>query len=304
MLKITLIFLLIFYWIVSFAQSNEFRTYYVIGNNVNMRADSSLSSKVFFKANFGEEFLCRKISDNWYEWTTGYEDGYISSRYLADEINFALATEKLEIKNGTTLYALLKHYKKAGELSKAEDLSIEIINTYKLKEFPVYTEWCPLYGELAFYAIVKGDSVDIDYSDKAVSAFCSRVVMQSKDSLIIGFALHTLAKCLLLEGKFIESESLLFKSIREYGEHLRVPTSCDYDAERGTSLIVEIKNLAFVLYYLNGSEFRQRMYLSLKNICFDNATSSDSKAIANDIRLKLNNQCWNNEIKTKFTNQE
>jgi hypothetical protein len=285
-------------WIVCFAQINEFSTFYIIGDNVNIRADTSLSSQVYLKVNFGEEFLCRRISDNWFEWKTDYENGFISSKYVSDEANFTTAAEKLETKNGTTLYSLLKYYKKIGQLAKAEDMSIEIINNFKLKDFPVHREWCPLYGELAFFTIVADESFEIDYSDKTVYDFCTRVVKQSKDSLIVGLSMHTMAKCQLLWGNFNESEAILLKSIREYGDKLFIPSTCEYDVEHRTSLIVDIKNLVFILYNLGGNEIKQNIWEDLKNICLDPATSEESKAIATDIRLKLLGQFWDN----KFTN--
>lgn len=293
---IALIFVTIVSWFGCFAQINEFSTFYIIGDNVNIRADTSLSSDVLFKVNFGEEFLCRRISDNWFE--TEYENGFISSKYVADEFNFTTAAENLEIKNGTTLYSLLKHYKKIGQLAKAEDMSIEIINNFKLKDFPVHKEWCPLFGELAFFTIVADESFEIDYSDKTVYDFCTRVVKQSKDSLIVGLALHTMAKCQLLWGNFNESKAFLLKSIREYGDNLFIPSTCEYDVEHRTSLIVEIKNLVFILYNLGDHEIKQSIDENLKNICYEPATSSESKAIATDIRLKLLGQFWDN----KFTN--
>jgi len=280
---------------VSYAQTEDYKSYFIIGNNVNMRSDTLLTSEIRFKANYGEEFQCRKINKNWYAWYTGMEDGFINSKYLTDEDDFVQKSENIENKNGTTLFSLLKHYRKSGHFEMAESLSFEIFNNYKNVEFPVHgDEWCPLYNELAFYEIVKGEKNEIDYTDKNIAKYCLKVIQDCHDSLIIGFAFHTLAKHYLLARNYKETEAILIRCISDYADFLFVPTSCDYDSDRRFSLIIEIKNLAFVLNYFYGKDSNSIFIENLSEILSNKNSSEKSKALAKDIQIKLFGGCWNN----------
>ncbi|MEP7265390.1 MAG: hypothetical protein ABI772_12875 [Bacteroidota bacterium] len=273
----------------------NYKDCFVIGDSVSMRRDTSLTSVILFKVNYGEEFQCCKISDDWFAWTTGYENGYVSSKFVTDEENFVSLTENQQKKNGTTLYSLTKHYKKSGQLNKAHSLSLEIINAYKNKLFPVYGESCPLYGELAFYAIVNNNSGDINYNDENVFSYCNKLVEQSKDSLITVFALEVLVKRNLLDRNYKTAQQLIVETIRDFGDHMTLPVC--YDAERKNSLIVEIKTLAFILAHLGNTSFKQEMISDICKIGDDKNVKPESKAIVDDLCKSIWWGCWQDQYK-------
>jgi hypothetical protein len=119
-----------------------------------------------------------------------------------------------------------------------------------------------------------------------------KVISQSKDSLITAFGLYTLAKYHTLKGSYKTAEELILKSIVEYGDHLIVPTSCEGNAERKTSLIMNIKNLSFILYQLGGWKFKSEMSDAIRNICDNINSKKESQAIACDIGKNLNGTFW------------
>jgi hypothetical protein len=268
------------------AQTSEYKTTFIIGDNVNVRADTSTSSMVNFKLQFGEECNCKRISKNWYAWDTGFTEGFISSKYVGEEETFVQRAEQLSNKNGTTLYSLLKHYVKTGDLRISDSLAIQIINSYKGKRFPVYSESCPFYGELAFHEVAKGDT------SRNAANFCTKVVNQSKDPQITAFALHYLSKYSLLKKDYAASRGFIMKCIRDYGDNLIIQLLCDYDAYSKIWLMWAVKNLTFVLYYLGDVEFKASLREEISQMWQNNNHSEATRAVAHDLLTKLDGQFW------------
>ena len=161
------------------AQDNDFNYYYIIGDNVNVRIDSTSKDKVAFQLSYGEIVGLSKISNDWYYLDTGYDQGYVSSKYVSGEYYFFKLAQKKPKKNGTTLFSLEKLYLKKGMIEQAFDASIQIINTYKSAIFPTNHEACPKYNDLAFYTVLKNTKKTIDYKSPIVYDYCNKVIKES-----------------------------------------------------------------------------------------------------------------------------
>lgn len=277
---------ILFYLLTSLilAQNNDFKPFYIIGDNVNMRPDTNSINEVYFKTNFGEVIACRRISNKWYEYDTEYDQGYISARYLANENMFFKLAEKRTKKNGTTLYELEKIYLKMGMLEKAIDASIQIINTYKGATFPTHLEYCPKYNALAFYTILKNNKETIDYKNPMVVNYCNKVIKLSKDLTVTAWAMSELSRVYLDQGKYDLANNQIIKCLTNYDKYLLLPNPC---LEYGDDKTGFVKTLKTDALNLKGKGDFRKFKKELLAICNSKKSSVAAKAVACEVLVRF-----------------
>lgn len=283
MSKVTTLILLFFtykcYSQVYSPNYEAFKTYYIIGDKVNLRPDTNLDSKVFIKLDFGMEFQGERVNKNWFYLDVGEEQGFVNIKYIANVNRFLKLAEAKAKNNGVTLISLEKIYKKAGQLDKAESVSIEIINNFKHKIFPTFLESCPLYGEEAFNTIVYDKYRLVKYQDPHLQNYLKRILTESKDSSITLWAMHLLARCYLKNNNEAQAKSLILRCFKDYHEYFVLPQVCgDYDMEGNYLFVEELKKT--ILW------FHKDMFDEMRKICNDNKMSIIPKSVACDVLAK------------------
>ncbi len=267
-----------------FAQDNDFNYYYIIGDNVNVRIDSTSKDKIAFQLSYGEIVGLSRISKDWYYLDTGYDQGYVSAKYVTGEyFFFKLAQKKLK-KNGTTLYSLEKLYLKKGMIEQAIDASIQIINTYKSAIYPTFHEDCTKYNDLAFYTVLKNTKETIDYKSPMVFDYCNKVKKESKDSMVTAWAMGELGRVYFARKEYDLASNMIIKCLRDYDKCLLIPAPC---VEYGDDKMAFIKALKTDALQCKGKGNYKNFKMELMNICNSQKATVAAKSVACEVLVRF-----------------
>jgi hypothetical protein len=275
---------------ITIAESNDIL--FVTGDFVNIRAQPSLNAKVRWQAHWGTKFSGKQVSQDWFEVETFLgEKQYISARYVAPPLIFYQKAEQKSDKNGRTKYELTLYYKELGEIEKAENFSLDIINHHARETLPTGYESCDILGRLAYQA-VRGN----DYSDPYILDYTMRVIPQSHEPLLTAYALLDQAKYFIRGDDLEHAEELIWRIITDYSEDLLVPVQCRLDMESLIALLWDVKSLFFVVQTLKdpSEKEQQELWRQLDDLS-KNHHSAATRAIARDLRRKGNGYWWEYE---------
>lgn len=275
-----------------FSQHDRYHVYRIIGDNVNVRSDTGLSSKVIAKANFGDEFSCHKLDSSWHvcqSCNEGKQKCYISSKYLANDNDFIKICEERNRKDLSTLLLLEQLYSDKGNYEKAIASSIEITDQYRKSTHPSKELICALYRDLPVCSIVWGKQNTIIYKSSILSDYCTKLINERHDSLLVAWGLVTLSRCYReneLKKKEIE---LLLTAIKDYGRYLIKPVSCEKNRYDLIEYMNELNGLDLYtpIEMDNTFGFSGNLKDVFSKICDDPKADIGSKAIACNLMLKL-----------------
>jgi len=276
-------FFLVFINCLAYSQPSDFKSYYIIGDKVNIRGDTSLNSRVDFQAVFGEEFLAKKLNKDWY-YLLDYEEEpvYVSSKFITGPKNFLKLAEARTKKNSPTLLSLLKIYKNSSQLTKAENLSIDIINNNRNHKYPNIKDNCPLLGEAAFNALVQRVEKNADNQGPYNLNYCKRVIRESKDSFVTVRVMNYLANAYISLKRYKEAKTLLIECLKDYGNYIILSANCAADDNSGrTYFIDDLKDS--LMKYPQPHNISNELY----KICYDNKMGLLQKSIACDVLARL-----------------
>jgi len=278
-----------------FAQTNcaQKITFFIIGDNVNVRSDTTFTSNNIYQVNWGTKYQGIKVSNKWYSFIADFhlETKYISSEYVADKkLFYDLAERKME-KNGNTKYELLLHYKIDGQVDKAESLLFDIINENSRELIGFGFEDCELLGPYAYVTMLVNQDGYLDYNNKSALDIIEKVIDKSQDSIITALALLDKAKFCLRKGKLIETKETLFFLLENYSDNLVIPIPCDYDLDSKIYPRTKFKNLFLAMAYLMDKPEQQNTFEKIEQIK-EMSNNIKTKEIAKDIYFKLIGNLW------------
>jgi len=257
-----------------FSQDDAYHYYRITADNVNVRKDTGLNSKVMMKASFGQEFSCRKVDSIWYECQSGLgpkNNYYISSKFIGTDDQLILDCESKNRKDLSTLLILEHLYANNGDYDKAVKTSIEITNLYRNNLHPTREELCALYRELPCYSKVRGVQNTTKYKTSIISDYCTQLINESHDSLLVTWAIITRSRCYAEAGMPELSIELLLKAINAYGKYLIIPEWCHYSDYIAVTFMGATNQITF--------------RNALNKICYDPKANAAAKAIACNIML-------------------
>lgn len=274
-------FFLLFINCLVYSQPSDLKCYYIIGDKVNIRGDTSLNSPVYRQSVFGEEFQAKRLNKDWY-YLLDYDEVpvYVSSKFITNPVNFLKLAEARPKKNSQTLLSLVKIYKNSGQLTKAENLSIDIINNSRNHKYPHIKDNCPLLGEAAFKTMVESDKKDVENKDPYYLNYCKRVIAESKDSFVTVRVMNYLADAYISLKRNQEAKPLLIKCLKDYGNYIILSSNCASDDNSGRTYFIDDLKNSFRSYPDNISN-------ELHKICYDNKMGLLPKSIACDVLARL-----------------
>lgn len=280
MARIVLIVLLFISGICIAQDFSDHKTCFIIADNVNIRNDSSLQSKVVGHANFGEQFRVIGIYRDWFEISDGEIEGYISNKYITGDENFLKLAEARLNKSGITMLALEKIYQNIGQQQKAENLSLEIMNIFKSQVYLNHDHNCVLYGETAFNIIHYPRKIPDVKSDTNYLKYCKRIIDESKDSFIIVRALTQMAEIFSNTNREIEAKNLILTCLKDYDNYIILPSKCSSNDYQGWSKFMDI-----LMYDI--LRFPDHLSTEMHKICYNNKSNKVAKAIACNVLSRL-----------------
>ncbi len=284
--KLPLTFLLYLITGSLFSQDDAYHYYRITADNVNVRKDTGLNSKVMMKSSFGQEFTCLKFDSAWYQCQTDldYNDYFISSKYIATDDQFILECERKNRKDLSALLILEQLYNHKGDYEKAVNTSIEITNLYRNNPHPTKEESCALFRELPIYSVVPGGQNTLKYKTSIISDYCNEVIKVSKDSFLIAWALLTLSRCNGENGTPLLAMELLLKVINDYGMYLIAPLWCHNHEYRPVAFMGVVYHIIYFAQNAKvqkeGDDLGYNFLISLNKICADPKSNVAAKAIA------------------------
>jgi len=260
----------------AYSQIPNYKSCFIIGDNVNIRKDTGLNSLIVNHASYGEEFRGFKINDDWYKIGNRSVYGFVSCKYITDPENFLKLAEAKINKNGITLLALENIYKNARQYKKAENLSLDIINKFINQQYLDHDENCPIYGETAFYNIVYYEKNNVDTLDPYFINYCKRVIAESKDSFIIVRAMIQLAGAYFSTKKTEDAKTLVLNSLKDFNKYIILRGTCPNGNNWiSTNLMDVLIERIFM--------FPDHLSNEMNKICYDNKVNIVPKAIACDL---------------------
>ncbi|MFA7301893.1 MAG: hypothetical protein WC069_06305 [Candidatus Shapirobacteria bacterium] len=288
-MKTTILALFILAFVIkTYAQSS---TFFVVGDNVNVRLDTSFLMQHTFQVDCGTKFSGKKESANWYSYFDELMDEtrYISAKYVVNEIDFVNTVEQKNNKNGLTKYELLLHYKKDRQLNIALEYLIDIIN-HNSRDFYQKYEYCNLLGPMSYQHITSDNKGNVKY-DSSLLKITDAVINSSQDSLLKSLAYIDIAKYFLRTGNLITTREILLLLIFEYSENLIIPIPCDYDFDGKIYPIISLKNLFFTMYHTMD---RSEQISVMEKLREENRNphNQKTKEILMDIYRNVNGSFW------------
>ena len=276
MARIVLIVLLFISGICNAQDFSDNKTCFIIADNVNIRNDSSLQSKVVGHANFGEQFRVIRVYRDWFKISDGDIHGYISNKFITGDENFLKLAEARLNKSGITMLALEKIYQNIGQQEKAENLSLEIMNTFKSQMYLNHDQNCVLYGETAFNIVhYPRKNTDVK-SDTNYIKYCKRIIDESKDSFIIVRAMIQLAGAYYYTKKNEDAKILILNSLADFSKYIIFRGTCpNVKNSINTNFMDEIMEKIL--------KFPDHLSNEMNKLCYDNNANIIQKAIACDI---------------------
>lgn len=268
-------------------------TFFIVGDNVNVRPDTTFTSKNLFQVDQGKKYQGTKASNNWYSFTSDfhYETRYISAKYVAEENNFYDLAEKRTEKKGNTKYELMLHYKINKQEDKAESLLFDIINENSRELISIGFEECDLLGTFSYIEMLLNKDGYLDYNDVGVLNLIEKVIDKSQDSLITAMALLDKAKFSIRKCDLFETEETLFFILENYSDNLLIPIPCDYDLESKIYPKTKFKNLFLAMVYLMDKPEQQNTYERIKQFK-ESSKNIKTKEIAEELFLRLSGNFW------------
>ena len=266
-------------------------TFFVVGDNVNIRIDTTFTSNPTYKVDYGTKFIGKKENENWYSYYDELMDEkwYVSTKYAVNESDFINAAKHKDKKNGITKFELMLHYKKEQKLNTALDYLIDIIN-HNSREFYQKYEYCNLLGPMSYQRLTRNNKGETKYNDNLV-IITDAVINLSKDSLLKSLAYIDKAKHYLRTGDLNKTSEILFLLIINYSQNLIIPIPCEYDAEGKIYPIINLKNLFFSMYH---TMERQNQMAVIERLRAEhrNSHSNETHEILMDIHMNINGSFW------------
>jgi len=268
-------------------------TFFIVGDNVNIRPDTTFTSNDLFQVDWGTKYQGTKTSNNWYSFTSyfHYETRYISAKYVAEENNFYDLAEKKIEKNGNTKYELMLHYKINQQEDKAESLLFDIINKNSRELITIGFEGCDLLGPFSYVKMIMNNDKYLDYNNIGALDLIEKVIDKSQDSIITAMALLDKAKFSIRKCELVETEETLFFLLENYSDNLNIPIPCDYDLDSKIYPKTKFKNLFLAMVYLMNKPEQQKTFERIEQLK-ENSKNIKTKQIAEDIFLSLSGNIW------------
>lgn len=277
----------------STASAQDLATYYLIGEDVNVRKDTLLNSKPLYQASFGAKFQGELISDNWFR----YYDEYVMADYLyvhaslvAQREDFCNVAEERADKNAGGWLELLRCYFEQDDPRNFETTAY-ILNNYMHRDiFPGF-EKCDLVGRLAYVEWL--DRVD----STAILAQTELLLAEVQDSSAhVLPLLDQIEEQVAAEDWNIAEEKLL-SIISNYAEHLYLPIACDHDAYRRVKPLLRTKDLLRSVF--NANPVNQKDLLE-KLSELQHASSEATQHVAEDLVQNIAGDTWDHSAYTKY----
>ncbi len=268
-------------------------TFFIIGDNVNIRQDTTFTSKNIFQVNWGTKYQGVKVSGNWYSFFNEFhsETRYMSAKYVVEEDEFYNLAEEKSNKNGRTKYELLLHYKKNNSRGKAESLLIDIINNNSRELIMMGFENCDLLGPKSYITMLKNNEGYVNYEDSDSFALTNNVIENSKDSLITAIAMIDKVKFSVRNGNLLKAEELLFQILLNFPQNLIIPIPCDYDLESKIYPKKKLINLFLSISSIVDKPKQQEIFEKINELR-ENSTYQETKNLAQDIYRRLVGDYW------------
>ena len=279
------IIILIFQFIFFSLSSQEYKTLYITGENVNIRNKPDFNSAVSYQANWGDKFLVEKQIGNWYQALNDDESAvvYVYSDYLKNKKEFTEKALEKENRNPKTELFLIDFYLEQGNYKAAINIAVELINNRSSKIVMARFEDCELVGHAA-YQLVTNERLDDDVRANNQSQLEGAI----EDRTILNLIEMDKITALIKNGKHNEANKHLDHILIIYSNYLFLEDGCDYDLYGKAYPQWRLKNLYFINYHLLPTSEKYAMFRNLKKIRDDVSLYEKTRKIAADICSKLN----------------
>ena len=279
--------------IIAFESDAQKMTFFIIGDNVNVRPDTTFTSTNTFQVNWGMKYQGSKVSDNWYSFVgvLNHEPKYIYAKYVLEENEFYKLAEEKSNKNGRIKYELLLHYKKSNHIEKAETLLIDIINNHSRELIMIGFESCDLLGPKSYIAMLKNNEGYVNYGDINALALINNVIEKSNDSLMTAIAMIDKVKFSLRNGNLMKAKEILFQILLNYSNNLIIPIPCDYDLESKIYPKNKLVNLFLSISCIVDKPKQHEIFEKINELR-ENSTNQKTKDLALVIYMRLVGGYW------------
>ncbi len=269
-------------------------SFFVIGDNVNIRPDTLMSSQSLSQALWGAKYIGEMVSENWFAFYNEVDGAqrYIHASMVADREQFCtLAQQKPDI-NGAAKIELMTCYLETGNM-KSLPTAIDLINNHTNE--PIYPgfEQCDLVGHLAYRTLLGG----LNQPSRLTTT--NRLLEVVTDSTMRALILVDDAKFSGQMGRWAEAEKNLFDVLENYAAYLFIPFPCEYDSESKMYPMMRFSNLFFSVFHLAPGDLNQRRR---RLSALTNSANAATSLLARDLSRNTYGMFWNRKAYLDYKN--
>jgi hypothetical protein len=193
----------------------------LLGNKVAVYESPDGDSPVLITLNWDSKVTGSPVNEEWFILTDSQGlKGYV---YAWDAINTTEAEESISqgltpkriTPSASTLFRLMRYYKKQNNIARAQDFSIRIINTHNDEEFPTKDKACFKLGHLAYMEMISDPEKGVIY-DSFLMEYTRQVLEASENETIQAMAHYHQARYQALNGEIDAALSNLLYIVEKY----------------------------------------------------------------------------------------